>query len=80
MNDDLPPINDDGPSRDSDPALRAKLAALKLEHADLDAAVLALQDTALPDQIQIARLKKRKLALRDAIAKIEDQLLPDIIA
>ena len=61
-------------------AFRAKLAELKLEHFDLDAAVAALQGAAQPDQIQIARLKKRKLALRDAIAQIEDQYLPDIIA
>ena len=80
MSDDLPPINDDAPSRDSNLAVRAKLGELKLEHFDLDAAVAALQGAAQPDQIQIARLKKRKLALRDAIAQIEDQFLPDIIA
>ncbi len=80
MSDDTPPINDDAPNRDGNTALRARLAELRTEHADLDAAVLALQDAAMPDQIQIARLKKRKLVLRDAIARIEDQLLPDIIA
>jgi hypothetical protein len=80
MNDESAPTNDDDPSRDSNMALRAKLAELKLEHSDLDAAVLALQSAAMPNQIQIARLKKRKLALRDAIAQIEDQYLPDIIA
>ena len=53
---------------------------LKLEHDDLDAAVGALEVLAGPDQIQIARLKKRKLALRDEISRIEDMLFPDIIA
>ena len=53
---------------------------LKLEHNDLDAAVSALEVLAGPDQIQIARLKKKKLALRDEISRIEDILFPDIIA
>jgi hypothetical protein len=61
-------------------ALRARLSLLKLEHDDLDAAVSALEVLAGPDQIQIARLKKKKLALRDEISRIEDQLFPDIIA
>ena len=50
------------------------------EHRDLDAAITALRDSGSTDQLQIARLKKRKLALRDQIAMIEDTLLPDIIA
>ena len=80
MSDDHPPINDDAPTREPQTALKAKLGELKLEHMDLDAAVQALENLAPLNQIQIARLKKRKLALRDAIAQIEDQLLPDIIA
>lgn len=62
--------------------LRARLHLLRTEHRDLDAAILALTDGrgAGGDQLQIARFKKRKLALRDQIAMIEDQLLPDIIA
>ncbi len=70
---------DDGPKPDAD-ALRVRIAQLKLEHQDLDAAVRALESGARPDQIQIARLKKKKLALRDQIAVLEDQLTPDIIA
>ncbi len=60
--------------------LRARIAELKQEHQDLDAAVSALEGGARPDQIQIARLKKKKLALRDQIVLLEDQLTPDIIA
>ena len=56
------------------------LAALRTEHRDLDAAIIALGEAAVPDQLQLARLKRRKLRLRDEIAWCEDQLLPDIIA
>jgi hypothetical protein len=59
-------------------ALRAKLAELVQEHRDLDAAIAAL--SASHDQLRLTRLKKRKLQLKDLIAKIEDELLPDIIA
>ena len=70
---------DDAPTLDAG-ALRARIAELKQEHQDLDAAVAALEAFARPDQIQIARLKKKKLALRDQIVLLEDQLTPDIIA
>ena len=64
--------------------LRKRLALLKTEHRDLDVAIGALteagQRSGFVDQLQIARLKKRKLQLRDRIAIIEDTLLPDIIA
>jgi hypothetical protein len=60
--------------------LRKRLGALKIEHRDLDAAIDALKATGSTDQLQIARLKKRKLVLKDQIAKIEDYLIPDIIA
>ncbi len=56
------------------------LAALRTEHRDLDAAIDALSGTGSTDQLQIARLKKRKLRLKDQITVVEDQLLPDIIA
>ena len=61
-----------------DPASR--LAALRIEHRDLDNAIDALRGMASPDQLQIARLKKRKLRLRDEIAVLEDLRVPDIIA
>jgi hypothetical protein len=60
--------------------LRAQLARLQQEHRDLDAAIAALQGTLGPDLIQLQRLKKRKLVLRDRVTYIEDQLTPDIIA
>ena len=60
--------------------LRGQLARLLQEHRDLDAAIEALQLTLGSDLLQVQRLKKRKLTLRDRISFIEDQLTPDIIA
>lgn len=57
-----------------------RLRALKQEHRDLDAAIAALADAGGADQLRMARLKKRKLRLRDEIAAIEDRMIPDIIA
>ena len=61
-------------------ALKAKLAALKTEHRDLDDVIARLAERATFDQLQLQRLKKRKLLLKDQISKIESELLPDIIA
>jgi hypothetical protein len=58
----------------------ARLAMLKMEHRDLDAAIEALRAMPALDQLQLARLKKRKLRLKDEIALIEDLAIPDIIA
>ncbi|WP_206364147.1 DUF465 domain-containing protein [Sphingomonas sp. UV9] len=63
-----------------DAQARVRLDGMRTEHRDLDDAIAALVTTAIPDQLQIARLKKRKLRLRDEIAMIEDQMIPDIIA
>jgi len=60
--------------------MRKRLAALQSEHRDLDIAISALLETGGPDQLQVARLKKRKLKLRDQICVLEDYLTPDIIA
>lgn len=60
--------------------MRKRLEGLRIEHRDLDAAIDALTGGGSSDQLQIARLKKRKLRLRDQIAMIEDYLIPDIIA
>ena len=61
-------------------SLRIALVALIQEHRDLDAAIAAMAEHGARDQLQLTRLKKRKLQLRDQIARIEDQLLPNIIA
>ena len=64
----------------TDDEMRKRLAGLRIEHRDLDAAIDALTAAGSQDQLQIARLKKRKLRLKDQIALIEDYLTPDIIA
>ncbi|THD77419.1 MAG: DUF465 domain-containing protein [Phenylobacterium sp.] len=64
----------------SEEALLARLAELKQEHADFDAAVQALALSPLPDMMVIGRLKRKKLALKDEISRIEDILNPDIPA
>ena len=58
----------------------ARLAGLKDEHRDLDAAIEALRGSASPDQLRLARMKKRKLRLKDEIALLENMQVPDIIA
>ncbi len=65
---------------DNQTDLLSELARLKEEHRDLDSAIDALAFAPASDQLQLARLKKRKLALKDQIAALEDQLIPDIIA
>lgn len=65
-------MNDDG--------IRQQIELLKIEHRDLDDAIAALHANSSADQLQIARLKRRKLALKDRIGALEDQLIPDIIA
>lgn len=57
-----------------------RIEILRQEHRDLDLAIEALADSPTTDNLAIARLKKRKLRLRDEIAALEDQLIPDIIA
>lgn len=61
-------------------ALRMELRTLKQEHRDLDDSVRALQDSGLGDALTLQRLKRRKLALKDRIAALEDRIFPDIIA
>lgn len=67
-------------NRDEERELQEQLSRLQQEHRDLDAAISALQHAPGSDQLQVQRLKKRKLQLRDRISYIEDQLTPDIIA
>ena len=67
-------------SMKTDEVLRVELAEFRREHADLDEAIRALQERHTADQLTVQRLKKKKLWLRDTIARIEDRLYPDIIA
>jgi hypothetical protein len=64
----------------NDEEMRKRLELLRIEHRDLDAAIDALTAAGAADQLQLARLKKRKLLLKDQIALLEDYLIPDIIA
>lgn len=59
--------------------LRLEFARLKQEHADFDAAIAAMMETGC-DPLQIQRMKKKKLALKDRLAQLEDRIIPDIIA
>ncbi len=67
-------------SMKTDDVLRVELEVFKREHRDLDEAISALQAEARADALTVQRLKKKKLQLKDIIARIEDRLLPDIIA
>ena len=60
--------------------LREQLEALRIEHRDLDDVIERMLHSATVDMIQIQRLKKRKLVLKDQITQIESRILPDIIA
>jgi hypothetical protein len=60
--------------------IEQRLEALRIEHRDLDCAIRALSQLPQPDQLQLARMKKRKLRLRDEITFLENSLIPDIIA
>lgn len=69
-----------GMNAEEERELRAELERLKQEHRDLDAAIDALLGAPGYDRLQVQRLKKRKLQLRDQVSEIEDRLFPDIIA
>jgi len=64
----------------TDEEMQKRLEALRIEHRDLDAAIDALEGAGSTDQLQVARLKKRKLKIKDQIMQIENYLTPDIIA
>lgn len=68
------------PDREEISAIEARIAELKLEHRDLDDVVQRLLLTPVQDQLQLQRLKKRKLLVKDQIAILERQLTPDIRA
>ena len=76
-------IGRDGIPRDdavSEEEMRKRLEMLRVDHRDLDAAIDALTAAGTPDQLQISRMKKRKLKLKDPISMLEDYLIPDISA
>ncbi|RZJ16329.1 MAG: DUF465 domain-containing protein [Brevundimonas sp.] len=73
-------MNDDEPLSEEERILHARLQILIQEHADLEASIEALNQMPIPDQLLIARIKRKKLTLRDEIVKIEARILPDIIA
>lgn len=60
--------------------LQVRLGFLQREHRDMDAAILALEQSGRADQLTLRRLKKQKLSLKDQIAALSDRLIPDIIA
>jgi hypothetical protein len=72
-------MNDDD-AEQSERMARDRLAMLRQEHADLDAAIEAVALLPVPDMLLIGRLKRKKLAAKDEITRLEDQLTPDIIA
>jgi hypothetical protein len=74
MSNDTDPLDVDGE------AIKAKLEALRIEHRDLDEVIDRLIEKPPFDQLQLQRLKKRKLGLKDQITKLESRLIPDIIA
>ena len=73
-------INTSDPALENDEVLKIQLAVFKGEHRDLDDAIGALVEQGTADQLTLQRLKKRKLALKDKISRLEDRLTPDIIA
>ena len=70
----------DGLTDEEEREIRRELAELRQEHRDLDLAIAAMIESGTIDTIRIQRMKKRKLALKDRIAALEDRRLPDIIA
>ena len=73
-------INPSDPALENEEVLQIQLAVFKSEHRDLDDAISALVEKGTADQLTLQRLKKRKLALKDKISRLEDRLTPDIIA
>ena len=71
-------MNERGP--DDEKAVAARLALLRQKHGDIDASVAAVLAQPMPDQLMVARLKKKKLWLSDQIVCLESSMMPDIIA
>jgi hypothetical protein len=73
-------MNDLEPDDTDDASLRARLAVVKQDHGDLEVAIQAITVAPMPDMMVIGRLKRKKLLLKDEIARLQDMLTPDIIA
>jgi hypothetical protein len=82
MKDQEPPVGMQGmsPQMSREDVLRMRLEMVAREHRDLDEAIVALDAAGRSDQLTMRRLKKKRLMLKDQIARIEDELYPDIIA
>ena len=65
---------------DSEASIRNRIQALKIEHRDLDGSISALQTSECMDELQVRRIKKRKLFIKDEIVRLERELIPDIPA
>ncbi|TDI72984.1 MAG: DUF465 domain-containing protein [Betaproteobacteria bacterium] len=61
-------------------AIKSRIINMQVEHHDLDAVITKLSENPYPDQLQLKRLKKRRLQLKDMITKLKEQLVPDILA
>ncbi len=73
-------MTDDPPGEEEKALIRERLRALEIEHQDLDDVINRLAADPLQDQLQLRRLKKRKLVLKDQISRLRTRLIPDIIA
>lgn len=73
-------VNLESVPMDADQTKKGKLLMLRQQHRDLDAAIETLEESVVADQLQLRRLKKQKLQLKDAIQQVEDSLIPNIIA
>lgn len=73
-------MTDTNPKMNRSAILKIELAQKQIEHGDLDVAIRAIEESRVPDRLVLKRLKRNKLALKDAIARLEDEITPDIIA
>ncbi|PIB25802.1 hypothetical protein BFP76_12410 [Amylibacter kogurei] len=73
-------VDDKKRKMDRTAVLQVELATMRQQHRDLDMAIDAIHETANPDMLTLQRLKRQKLAIKDEISRLEDEITPDIIA
>ncbi len=73
-------MSDPAEPEEDEAAIRQRLSVALQDHADLDVAIRAMMSAPMPDLMVIGRFKRKKLSLKDEIARLRDQLTPDIIA